>query len=519
MTMASMREKSAELYACLMAREFPAQALLRLRPELRNLPCAVMQGEPPLQHVCSLNSKAYALGVAPGMNRVEMDTFPSVTVLPRSRAQESAAKAVLLECMETFSPRVDSPGTNHQSKNEERAFLCVLDIDGTEKLLGQPDKLATALLERVQALGVVACVAISGNFHAAVCLAKGMPPEAGVAVIPAGEESTALAPLPLAVLGLCEEQAETFSLWGIRTLGMLAALPEKDLIARMGQEGKRLRSLAQGNLPHLFLPVETAFTLEERMELDFPVELLDPLLFVISTMLEQLILRAAARTLALASVTVTLSLQGGAAHTRTVRPALPLTDRQLWLKLLHLDLQAHPPPAAVLSLTLAAEPGSTSKVQLGLFSPQVPEPMRLEVTLARIRAIVGEDRVGRAVLQDTHQPDSFRMEPFTIPAPSNVEIVSTQPASALRQLRPPEAATVTLRDCRPETFIFHGKKYAVEHAYGPWLTSGEWWNPELWELEQWDLVARAKNEDDALFCCCLARDLLRDCWQVMALYD
>ncbi len=150
----------------------------------------------------------------------------------------------------------------------------------------------------------------------------------------AGDEALALASLPLAVLDLTETQAETFALWGIRTLGMLAALPEKELIARMGQEGKRLRQLARGELPHLFQPVEPAFTLEERMELDSPVELLESLLFVVGVMLDQLILRATARILALASVTVTLTLDGGGTHTRTVRPALPTNDKQLWIKLL-----------------------------------------------------------------------------------------------------------------------------------------------------------------------------------------
>ena len=55
--------KSAEIYACLYVREFPAQALLRLRPDLRNKPCVVMEGEPPLQEVCSLTRKARQLGV------------------------------------------------------------------------------------------------------------------------------------------------------------------------------------------------------------------------------------------------------------------------------------------------------------------------------------------------------------------------------------------------------------------------------------------------------------------------
>ena len=69
----------AELYACLYAKEFPAQALLRLRPELRDKPCVVMDGEPPLQQVCSLTRKARMLGLARGMTQVEVETFPAVT--------------------------------------------------------------------------------------------------------------------------------------------------------------------------------------------------------------------------------------------------------------------------------------------------------------------------------------------------------------------------------------------------------------------------------------------------------
>src|SRR6202035_1872274 len=105
----------------------------------------------------------------------------------------------------------------------------------------------------------------------------------------------------------------------------------------------------------------------------------------------------------LALVTVTLTLEGGATHSRTVQPALPTNDRQIWLKLLHLDLEAHPPAAAILAVAVKAEPGEVSKVQLGLFSPQLPEPTRLDVTLARIRSIVGEGNVGCAVLGDTHR--------------------------------------------------------------------------------------------------------------------
>lgn len=502
--------KPAERYACVYAREFPAQAMLRLRPPLREKPCAVMEGEPPFQFVCSRNTKAHLLGIAHGMTKVEIGTFPTAAVLQRSLKEEAAAKAVLLECAGTFSPRIEDGGNGH-------AFFCVIDIAGTEKLFGPPEALAKNLHGRVRALGFTAAIAVSSNFHAAVCLARGRASREGIALIEPGAEQAVLAPLPLAALDLLEEHAEIFSLWGISTLGMLAELPEKALIARMGQEGKRLRQLARGEMPHLFLPVEPAFTLEERMELDTPVELLDSLLFVIGVMLEQLILRAKARIVALASVTVMLSLEGGASHIRTVRPALPSNDRQLWIKLIRLDLEAHPPLAAILSLSLAAEPGIASKVQLGLFSYQAPEPARLDVMLARIRAIVGEDCVGRAVLKDTHQPDGFRMEPFTLPNSSAQEAPLRQHHTAMRRLRPAENIGVTLSGKRPASFFFRGKRYTVAQAYGPWLVSGEWWNPAVWSHRQWHLAAR--SQDDGLLLCCVAYDLIQACWQMVGLYD
>lgn len=502
--------KSAELYACLYAREFPAQAPLRLRPELRDKPCVVMEGDPPLQFVCALNTKAITLGLVHGMTAVEVDTFSAISVLPRSQKEEVATKATLLECAGTFSPRVED-------RSEDRAFLCVIDIAGTERLFGLPEVLAEKLLSRVRQLGITACVAVSSNFHAATALAKGMAERSAVQVVPAGDEDAALAPLPLTVLDLSEDQAETFSLWGIRTLGMLANLPEKALIARMGQAGKRLRQLARGEMPHLFQPVEPAFTLQEQMELDSPVELLDSLLFVIGVMLEQLIHRATDRILALASVSITLTLDGGAMHMRTVRPALPTNDKQTWIKLLHLDLEAHPPHAAILALALTAEPGKTIKVQLGMFSPQLPEPVQLDVTLARIRAIVGEENVGRAVLKDTHEPDGFRLEPFSIPAKQSPYIHPAQSRAAVRQLRPAEAVSITMQSERPKAFVFRERRYAVEHAYGPWTAGGEWWNPTLWGWEQWDLVAR--SQDGAMLCCCIVCDLMQDLWQMVAIYD
>jgi protein ImuB len=314
--------KTTELYACLYAKEFPAQALLRLRPDLHAKPCIVMEGEPPRQYVCSLNTKGRLLGMAHGMTRVEVDTFPDALVLQRSHT-ENATKTILFECAGAFSPRVED-------RSEDSTLLCAIDIAGTTNLFGPPEILARSLLQRVRSLGITACITVGSNVHAAVCLARGLSPRTPIQVIARGTEAATLASLPLTVLDLADMQAETFALWGVRTLGMLATLPEKELISRMGQEGRRLRQLARGEMPHLFQPVETAFVLEERMELDSPVEFLDSLLFGLNVMLDQLILRAKARVFALSSVTTTLTLDGGGTHTRMVRPALPTNDKQLW---------------------------------------------------------------------------------------------------------------------------------------------------------------------------------------------
>ena len=319
-------------------------------------------------------------------------------------------------------------------------------------------------------------------------MARGLPPSATVKVIPQGEEAAALAELPFAVLDPSLEQAETFAAWGVHTLGMLAALPEKNLVARMGQEGRRLWQLARGERRISFNPSSRRSTLAEHMELDSPVELLDSLLFVVGAMLDQLIVRANARLVALAAVTITLTLDRGGTHARTVRPALPTNDKQLWIKLLHLDLEAHPPPAAVLAVALDAEPGATSKVQLGLFSPQLPEASRLDVTLARIRAVVGEENVGRAALLDTHAPEAFRIDAFrmdSVPIDAwrdeamQRQLLQAALRAAARQLRPAESVTVTLEAQRPVQFYFRGQSYRVDRAYGPWLAGGDWWQPTL----------------------------------------
>ncbi len=516
-------------FLCVHVPEFAAQARLRHRPALRARAVVVLDGKPPLQTVCSATRKARERGVTRGTTRAELDGFPGVESLLRSEPEERSAAAALLSTLWRFSPRIEVLPAH------DGAHRLVADVAGTESLFGPPASLARAVQREAEALGLMVRCAVSVNFQAALCaapFAKTTP-----RLIPRGDESAALAALPLgAIATLTEAQHETFTSWGLRTLGEVGALPEAQLIARMSQVGKQIRLLARGECPHVLQPEEERFALEEHASFDSPVEMLDSLLFVLGPMLDQLIRCASSRALALASLTVRLQLtnhaaedvavaQEAKAYARTIKPALPLSDHRVLLKLLHLELQAYPPGAPVAAVELAAEPGDCARAQLGLFSPQLPEPSRLEVTLARLRALVGEGRVGRPQLRDAHKPDSYSMETFTAPAPTG-RAAATEPsvdareerrAFALRRLRPPVPLSMRLAQGRPQLFFWQGTRFEVIAAHGPWRQSGDWWSGTAWSHEEWDVTAAAA--DGTTLACRIARDLLHRHWRLDGLYD
>jgi protein ImuB len=495
------------MYAVLHPPNFAAQVVAQQRPELRKRAFALIDGEPPADTVVSANKAARLLGVEIGMTRLQAATIPEVVAVRRIPEDEVSAQSILhtIACM--FSPRIEyvevHPGTY------------ALDIRGMNGLFGDETQLASKLRQRIMTEGFLANVAVAQNFDAALCLALG---RIGVSVVPPGDEAIALRNLPLEVLNLTAEQAESFEAWGIRTCGQLAALADTDLISRIGQAGKRLHSLARGAWPHLLFPIEPNFedSLVERMELDFPVEMLEPLLFLLGRMTETLLERAKEKARALASLRVVLNLDGGKPHERIVRPALPLEDKPTLLKLLQLDLETHPPGAAILSLELHAQSAVPYRAQHGLFLPQAPEPGRLEVLLARLRKLLGEERVGSMELKDDHRPNAFRVVPFAPPPPKKREQPVLAVATALRVCRPPQTIGVVFTGSVPAGVFWDGQRYTVREIAGPWRVSGQWWSEANWCREEWDVRLATESMERV---CRIAFDPRSRCWYVQGTYD
>jgi protein ImuB len=419
------------MFACIYIPNFSVAAALRAEPDLQAHLLAIFEGKPPLEKIIATNEQAKNIGITPGITKAQAELCPQLALRPRSALQESSAHAALLDCAQSFSPCVEDAACD----------TALLDLRGMASLFGSLAKISHAISDRASALGLQANVAVASNPDVALLAARGF---SGITLIPAGKEAEKLSSLPAEVLfseGLNGEDKrsanallETLSRWGIRNLRALAALPEVSLTERLGQQGLRLQQLARGSLSRTLVPVESPMVFEEAIELEHAIVLLEPLAFLLNRLLDQLCARLASRALCTQELRLTLHLSSytgiddecenaGIASesdksdevtkamwgqppsavrrseaplaccpqtkfTRKLSLPLPMLDPKVFLKLLQLDLNAHPPGAPIVKIHLAAEPARPRSAQGGLFLPPAPEPEKLELTLARIAGIL-----------------------------------------------------------------------------------------------------------------------------------
>jgi protein ImuB len=521
-------------FACIFVPDFPVQAVVRLEPSLHNKAVVIFQGAPPLTKVFASNAGARNVGVEQGMTKLQAEACGPMEWRWRSIAQESTAQAALLDCAWTISPRI-APGPKRA--DNDLPDTVVLDIAGCEKLFGSPEKIAHDLKRVAADVGFETQVAIAGNPEAAICAARGF---SGITVIPGGKEAGILGNLQLSLLGPPPELLETLRRWGVHRCSEFAALPEIAVIERLGQEGRQWQRLACGGDRRPLLPQEFPSQFEECMDLDFPVDLLESLLFVLHRLLEQLCFRLKMHVLATSELTITLTLQPNDSrgkesprHIRTLRLPVPVKESKFLLKLLQLDLQAHPPGAPVTRIHIVAIPTRSRTQQLGLFLPLSPEPEALEITLARIENTVGEGRVGSPALVDSHRPGAFQQNRFVLrEASAELATAAQYPTrTALRIFRPPLPAGVELSKKRPAAVICESTRKTVLAFAGPFRAKGGWWSESPWARDEWDVLipvlrpkyessfAIQENKKEATALYRIYLDLRSNRWFVEGIYD
>src|SRR3954470_20006365 len=496
------------MFAAIFIPDFPLEAIFRAEPLLRERAVAELEGAPPPERVIIAKANAQVAGGVTGLTKAGAEQPPNAVLRARSGEQEAAAHAALLDCAHAFSPRVEDAAPD----------LVLLDIAGLDRIFGTAQKIARDLGGKISQMGLEARIGVASNLETAQHAARGFE---GITVIPPGEEALRLGPLSVDVLAPAPEIMQTLDSWGIRTLRALASLPPIPLSEPLGGEGLRRQNLARGEGSRQLVPTDPPLHFEEAMELEHPLEMLEPLAFVLNRMLETLCARLQTRSLATNELRLRMELESAPPYPdflRNVRLPVPMLDAKVFLKLLQLDLEAHPPQAPVRKIFLQMEPARPRQSQNGLFLAVSPEPERLELVLARVAGVVGDKTLGVAAILDTHRADSFRMRRFE-GVSSFQEVGGRRDGNnrlAMRRYRPPLRVNVLTHGGEPVRVSFLNIRGEVTACAGPWRTSGEWWNNDGWNRDEWDVAVQQKN---GLALYRMYRDLASESWFVEARYD
>ena len=328
--------------------------------------------------------------------------------------------------------------------------------------------------------------------------------------------------------------------WGIHTLGQLAVLDKEQLATRLGSEAVRMWERANGQSSRLLKFVRPPESFEESFEFEHEIETVEPLLFMLRRFLQQLSVRLSGIYLVAKELTLRITFPNppwdGSAeadkqiYERVFKIPQPTNDVDLLFRMLHTHLENFKSEYPITAVSLQAKPAKPSRQQFGLFETSVRDPNQLYETLARLVALLGSDRVGTPVLEETHRPDAFRMEPFSwqiASAPGNGGRSSATPVShpqarrssplhnagaALRRFRPNIAASVLLADEQPIHLRSAQMSGAVSGQSGPYRASGNWWDEKIWSRSEWDLQL-----ENGIQCRCYQS--AEGSWNIEGIYD
>ena len=472
----------------------------------------------------------------------------------------------LLAIARDFSPRIERYGETD----------VVLDVSGLGRLLGEAQAIA-AELARAGAERVAVCQSQIG----ARLLVRA---RAGVSVVPPDDDeetlAKALSTIPLDVLKQLTTDAdpnspfEVLQRWGLTTLGEFAALPARALSSRIGQRGLAFQRLARGIDPRPLVPDPGVVRFVQSMELEWPIDALEPLSFVLARLLDPLAAALEAADRGAAAIRLDLRLTNRHTHSRLLQLPVAMRDARVLRTLLLLDLESHPPSAAIDIVAIEADPAPARIIQYSLLERALPSAETLATLNARLGALVGTERCGSPTLVDSYRSDAFVMSLFGTfahaasgfrlpavgpafrPGVSNqhranlysmrwgpakrsrsrarLRLASLRPLARaagalssspvpqfassrqLKRFRPPVAIRVSLERGRPVRVAIDRQGMPggqVTQAAGPWRTSGAWWEGKPWNHDEWDVTV----SDGAA--CRLFRDRESGVWFLEGVFD
>ena len=502
--------------ACILVPNFPIAALIRSDSSLAGVPFVISENHDAHAEILFVSDAAAKHGVRAGMTIAQARAMTmQLVAIPRSTAAESSAAEAIADAAESVSPLVE-PGEDG---------CAWLDLSGLGRFYESEEAIASELMGRVHRIGLDAAVGIAANreiAHLAACCG-------GIRVIPSRREREFIDWLPIDALNLAArdggEVEATLARWGLKRLGELARLDPDALGSRLGRRGIELVRLARGESPRPPHPRRRTEVFTESIELEYGIETLEPLAFVMRAILDRLIERMEMRGLVAGDLLLTLGLADRRINARRVAIAAPTNDVRAILTLITLSLESSPPDAPAETIRIEVTPRVPRPAQADMFLPPAPAPDRLETTIARLAALCGPENVGMLTADNTHRPEAVRLDAFKPPAPCpialRIEPTDNITRLVIRAIRP--AMEVEVMSVRGMPEFVRGPKLGarVISIAGPWRRDGEWWRDGDGEESRIAAFCRDYYElqlDDG--CVYRAfRDPRSDRWFVDGVYD
>jgi protein ImuB len=303
--------------------------------------------------------------------------------------------------------------------------------------------------------------------------------------------------------------------WGIHTLGQFAALDREQLGARLGPEAVRMWERANGQSNRVLKLIRPSESFQESFEFENEIETAEPLLFMLRRFLEQLAVQLSGIYLVAKELTLRITFTNKQIYERIFKIPRPTNNVDLLFRMLHTHLENFKSQYPIVAVALSAQPIKPAREQFGLFETTLRNPQQLSETLARLIALLSADRIGTPILEETHRPDAFRIEPFAwqvgaidLNRPKAIEPTFR---TALRRFRPSVSAYVLLGEDHPMHLRSTDVRGKISHQRGPFLISGNWWDEKSWACAEWDL----QLEDGELVRCHESEAT----WRIDGIYD
>lgn len=458
------------MFACLLLPNFRLQAALRWRESEaggKGISMAIVDGG----FLVEVNDRARECGIVPGMTSPQaMGRDGGIRIFSSDPAQEESLNDVLLDQGLMLSPEVErtAPGVVTTDLRRAARGMCWQQM---------ADGVVAGL--RDQALEVR--VGVAGTPDLAHLAAEGARPSAIVY-----QAAAFVSTLPLEALHPSGPLRVIFQDWGLRTVGDLLRLPRDETISRLGAEGEKLLAGISGRHQRPLRLVRTAPEYRAAYRFEYEVATTEPLLFLLRRFLEELTGRLRAVHQVAREMELRIPLDDGMVHERDFVIPVPTSEIEGLFRIVQTyleNLRLRQCPVGVQLRLVAADP---ARDQLRLFDRALRDPNQFGETLARLKALLGNDQVGVPVCRDTHEPNQFAMRAMFSPMTENPVSLPAM-GLPLRRYRPAEPSRVEVADGRPVRVSFRSATERVCQWAGPFRLSGQWWEASSWAVEEWDV--------------------------------